>query len=137
MLIFFPRKHTSLVIKEKTQNVRHWWWLFFLFLLAPASPPVDIVTNKISSTAINIKFGLISLNDRNGVIDKYQVLIRQKDVDTTWTTYFVTENDATKTIDIEGLEKWRDYEYVVSGCTIGGCGENSTIAVQRTDEDSK
>ena len=80
---------------------------------------------------------MISLNDRNGVIDKYQVLIRQKDVDTTWTTYFVTENDATKTIDIEGLEKWRDYEYVVSGCTIGGCGENSTIAVQRTDEDSK
>ena len=137
MLIFFPRKYTSLVIKEKTQNVRHWWWLFFLFLLAPASPPVDIVTNKINSTAINIKFGLISLNDRNGVIDKYQVLIRQKDVDTTWKTYFVTENDATKTIDIEGLEKWRDYEYVVSGCTIGGCGENSTIAVQRTDEDSK
>lgn len=106
------------------------------YLVAPASPPVDIVTNKINSTAINIKFGLINLSDRNGIIDKYQVKIRQKDVDTNWTSYFVTENGATKTIVIGGLEKWRDYEYVVSGCTIGGCGENSTIAIQRTDQDS-
>ena len=80
---------------------------------------------------------MIDIDDRNGVVLSYLVQIRERYVDTEWTNFTVAENEGTKTIDIGGLEKWRDYEYLVSGCTIGGCGKTNPIAIQRTDEDCK
>ena len=105
-------------------------------LSAPSLPPENIVSQKINSTSLNIRFGLIPPDDRNGVIAKYLVNIRQLNVDTLWTTYEVVENGQTKSIDIGGLEKWRDYEYTVAGCTLV-CGVESPIAIKRTDQDCK
>ena len=130
----------------KKRLVLKYWNNFYLNLFehfhlwfypsAPAAPPKDIVSKKINSTALNIKFGLIVLDDRNGIIDNYEVKICKLN-DTNCRTFIVAENDATKSLDVGGLEKWRDYMYSVTGCTLGGCGGTSPMAIQRTDEDCK
>uniref|UniRef100_A0A7M5XEM8 Fibronectin type-III domain-containing protein n=3 Tax=Clytia hemisphaerica TaxID=252671 RepID=A0A7M5XEM8_9CNID len=100
----------------------------------PSLPPDDIFAQKINSTALRFRFELIPPDDRNGLITKYLVNIRQLNVDTSWTTYEVLENGAVKSLHIGGLEKWRDYEFTVAGCTIV-CGVESAIAIIRTDQD--
>ena len=99
-------------------------------------PPENIFAQKINSTALRVGFRLIPPDDRNGIITKYLVNIRQLNVDTNFTTYEVIENGAMKILEIGGLEKWRDYEYTVAGCTIV-CGVESPIVVIRTDQDCK
>ena len=100
---------------------------FFLSLAAPSAPPDNVASSKTSSTSLKVQFGDIPFLDRNGIISHYEVRIRQVGVDPDYTIHTVQEVAGAKSIEIFNLQKWRDYEYVVAGCTAGGCGTELSL----------
>lgn len=46
-------------------------------------------------------------------------------------------NETTRSRNIGGLEKYTEYEFQVLAFTLVGDGENSSVVVERTNEDGK
>lgn len=46
-------------------------------------------------------------------------------------------NETTRSRNIGGLEKYTEYEFQVLAFTSVGDGENSSVVVERTNEDGK
>ena len=88
-----------------------------------------------TSTSITASWQLPPENARHGNITGFKLFYKEKDSAGSLTV--LTYNDVTLTRDVNGLDKYTEYEFEVLAFTSAGDGPKSAVVVERTKEDGK
>ena len=103
--------------------------------VVPASPPVTVSAESISSTSIRVSWGVVPAIDQNGVITQYEVEYNQSTFDSVPTTQNIIVNSTMAVLT--GLEEYVEYCIRVRAYTSQGPGPYSDAIYVTTDEDGK
>ena len=110
-----------------------------ILLLAPSGPPQDVVVTVVSPQNISVSWGLVSTENKNGIIKGYKLIYQA----------LPNGNETTKIIDIAGqaaesttttlqnLNEFTNYTIAVLAFTVKGDGPLSVAQVVQTQQDSK
>ena len=107
----------------------------FFSAVVPASPPVTVSAENISSTSIRVSWGEVPAIDQNGVITQYEVEYNQSTFDSVPATQNVIVNSTMAVLT--GLEEHVEYSIQVRAYTSQGPGPYSNAIYVTTDEDGK
>ena len=110
-------------------------WNFTIYFVAPDAAPVNVTGHYKNSTAINVSWGLIQNEKRNGIITGYAVLYRKKSSSEDWKREGL--GPLTRILLVGNLLFYTIYEFKVAGKTSGGEGPFSNPVDIRTDADGK
>ena len=102
--------------------------------IAPASPPINIVTSSPSSTAINVTWEEVPSIDQNGIIITYEVYYQPLET-FNGTIMKETVNSSELFRELTGLEGFVKYNISVRAYTSQGPGPFSDDITQITQED--
>ena len=109
---------------------------FFVFFTVPAIAPINVQSEVLSSTSINVTWEEIPPIKRNGIITSYEVLYEPLDtfdgaigpaIVNTTNLYYV----------LVGLEEYVDYNISVRAYTRAGFGPYSQEITNQTFQDSE
>lgn len=114
-------------------TIVHYFVCFFH--TAPASPPENISTTSISSTAIQVIWDEVSPIDQNGVIVLYEVEYNQTTFDDIAMSSTITTNVLFVVVTL--LEEYTQYMFRVRAYTSEGPGPYSVASMETTMQDSE
>ena len=93
---------------------------------------MNINGQNISSTAIQVTWGLVPTEEQNGVISGYNIMYKaKKDSGNAWKN--ITVSSRTRILNITGLEYYTMYNVKMAGINSVGIGVYSNITDIRTD----
>ena len=101
----------------------------------PDAPPANLKGKYVNSTAIEIEWGLVPEEDRNGIIRRYVVNYRAKGSLLGWKE--ISAAHPTSTLRIAGLQQYTIYEVKILAWTSIDKGPFSNVTEIRTDADCK
>ena len=93
-----------------------------------------------SSRSINVSWSPVPLEDRNGIIQGYQVIYRalpKGNNETKIVNVTINDQDKRQTLTLEKLNEYTDYSIRVLAFTVVGDGPLSVAEVEQTLEDGK
>ena len=102
----------------------------------PSAPPNSVEGYNTSSTSIFVSWGEVPVRDQNGVILSYTVTY-QAFAPLAGSKLTKTVSAPNKSVTLEDLSEFTDYNITVFASTIKGGGNISAPITVRTDEDSK
>ena len=104
-------------------------YIYFFQIIVPDHGPLDLASFNISTTAINVSWGLIPKEYRNGIIIGYRVHYH----DNMRHSGSVTLPASQRYITLNNLLSYTVYNISVAGLTKIGEGWNRTIVFERTN----
>lgn len=108
------------------------------FNLAPASPPINIMTTVLSSTEIMVTWGPVPPVDQNGIITEYEVMFEPLETFSgTITTQTANVTAPAMSVILTGLQAFVNYSISVRAYTRIGAGPFSTVITNMTHEDGE
>ena len=110
--------------------------LIFIHVTVPAAAPLNVMSQVLSSTSINISWDEIPPFDTNGIITMYEVLLEPLN---TFNGSIGAEADNTTDLYylLVGLQEYVIYNISVRAYTRVGFGPYTVPITNRTLEDSK
>ena len=106
-----------------------------LFALVPSLSPMNLTVFNTSSTSIQVHWAPIPTDHVNGILRGYHVIFKKLTQPVANVT-IVTVDNATLSVDLINLTKFRAYAINVSGFTVIGDG-NASEDLCWTDQDSE
>ena len=105
-------------------------------LLAPASPPNDVMATVVSPTSIMVTWDIVPPIDQNGVTTMYEVLYEPQE------TFGgaigpLTSTSTAMSLLLTGLEEFVNYNISVRAYTSVGAGPYSEDITEMTSEDGE
>lgn len=104
-----------------------------LFFIAPTAAPGGIQAYNISSTVLEVAWGEVPFDGRNGQIRSFVIYYKLMGASEKDWKYTKTADTVNKTM-IFGLRHWSFYEIKISAKTVEE-GVKSDAVIARTDED--
>ena len=109
-----------------------------IFIVAPASPPNDVNVLGISSTEIQVTWGIVPPIDQNGIITMYEVLYEPLETfGGAIRPLTVTVSGAEMSVVLTNLQEFVSYTVSVRAYTSVGEGPYSQGMTASTLEDGK
>ena len=105
----------------------------FLLNIGPASPPQNVRTTTVSSTAIDVTWDEVPAIDENGIIINYEVQVEPLDFDNILT--IISINTTNLSASATGLQEFVEYNISVRAYTSVGPGPFSPPVTERTFQD--
>ncbi|XP_066015620.1 tyrosine-protein phosphatase Lar-like isoform X2 [Pocillopora verrucosa] len=102
---------------------------------APSQPPSNFNVTPTSSTGARASWQLPPANSRNGIIKGFKLFYKRKDSSDSGTILLIN-SESILNKNVNGLYKYREYEFQVLAFTSAGDGVNSSVVVKRTKEDA-
>ena len=109
-------------------------------LSEPSGPPQPVSTSDVTSTSINVSWGPVPADDRNGIILGYKLNYRalpNGGIVTEFLNISSKQEDEGGTKTLQTLNEFTNYSIDVLAFTIIGDGPASVPKFLRTQEDSK
>jgi len=107
--------------------------LIHYILIGPSTPPQNVTTMVINSTAISVSWNLPPLLDQNGDIIAYQLMITNQNR-TNSSAFVVNVTNMTYYI-VTGLEEFEVYSIEIAAGTVIGFGPFSDAVRDQTFDD--
>ena len=101
--------------------------------IEPASPPQNVHTTAISSTAIEVRWIEVPMINENGIIISYEIQVEPLDFNDILTIIYV--NTTTLSMVVSDLQEFVAYNISVRAYTSVGPGPFSPPVTDRTLED--
>ena len=104
---------------------------FCLFIIAPISPPTNVISNGITSTTLNISWNPLQPEDENGIVRSYiiNVTVADNGLNFEVTAY-------TNSAFLNDLHPYYTYMVSIAAFTVE-LGPFSIITSYKTNEDGK
>lgn len=103
-----------------------------LFVVAPSAAPVEVAAYNLSSTVLEVTWGKVPFEGRNGIVRGYVIYYKLKDVTGNAWQHKETSVSENK-MQIRHLKHWSFYEIKVAAKTVAE-GQKSDAVIARTDE---
>ena len=103
---------------------------FYLFYSAPSAPPQSVTVTSVSSTTMELSWQLPPLDQQNGLIQSYTVIVFEVDTNT---TQQIHQDFIQNSIVLTGLRPYYTYMVSVAAYTVG-LGPATTITAT-TEQD--
>lgn len=103
--------------------------IVFKSFTVPSVPPEGLVTTEISSTSVTLRWSPPPVNQQNGIIREYRIIVTEIRTATT-----ILLNSSSTSVVVQSLHPHYEYACAVSAFTIGS-GPYSEVLNVTTAED--
>ena len=114
----------------------HFSAIHCIYFLVPSAAPSDISVTNVLSTTIELMWGEVPENNRNGIITEYNIRFRQLTFETNhYNWVYMTVPASNLTTQLTGLLEYVTYYIQISASTSVGIGPFSDEVNTTTLED--
>ena len=108
-----------MVIKGSSRFLTQIYSLIFFSILAPSKYPEMFTVNALSSTNVEITWGIVPTEHRNGIIREYEIAIANE---TGGYGYYIKIPANKSRFEKDGLKMYHNYSVKIAASTSAGRG---------------